>query len=174
MAKVFVTILWVWVLFLGAWGLEEEPGLTSTVRSGEVLLYPWTLSSCGLPKQDVHKLEPLNKLHHRRRKDSQGLSDLSIYRQLIVAWWEGRHFLLLVPTVRLGGRRWGGTESPTQTPGAGEKVRNTVASSSDSSSVNTLHPHPIGPKKAPLLNSSSLTAWHCLHQQSLVSQAVLN
>ena len=31
MAEVFVNILWVWVLFLGAWSWETEQGLTSTV-----------------------------------------------------------------------------------------------------------------------------------------------
>jgi hypothetical protein len=34
MAKVFLSIFWVWVLFLGSWSLEDEPDLTSTLYSG--------------------------------------------------------------------------------------------------------------------------------------------
>ena len=45
MAKVFVNIFWVWVLLLGAWGWEEEPGPTSTsCASQNFFFYGWVLT----------------------------------------------------------------------------------------------------------------------------------
>ena len=56
------------------------------------------------------------------------------------------------------GWRWGGAESMTQTPGAGEKCYSKLIWALLQAPLNTLHRCPIGPKKASLLNSSSWLA----------------
>ena len=46
--------------------------------------------------------------------------------------------------------------------------------STAASSFNTLHLHPHWSQESISSKQQFLIGWHCLHQQSLVSQAVLN